>query len=849
MVEDTVPSGPRFERFRREYDSLSSEPPKEPKPSRQKPFFQRLEQIETSYRPESTFDDLSVLLASDQESLRNMVGEPIFKNYVEELRSIRRFQISDAFMNILVRMPEELTIDDEPLAKRRFVPKTENQIPIGEIPPLSNHQRALLQRRRDLLIEDESLRSERNVIQTQTLKELEKTFREEKGVLDADLRTLSSDLNKARGRIEGRKSSVFRAYRKEHDFKKDGALPPGVEEELMAQAVIPQELQEEVARAQAAFDERAALLQGREDRFKEDWTSLLRRSDEIDAHIRDIKKMLNSLFDEMYKVGLISRNEHENWQLSVAHKEARQEEKESRKYLGELEDRLRKAEKSVDPSNPSSVREVERLRRLCDDARASQRSHERAIARLDEKLYEAGMIPFSELRVRMIGDNLAAISATETLFSAVGEAWKEDGRNRDDTFSSYKSLYEQAIGVRMRDLMLTAPGESAGEIKKYVAEVMKKAGTVLGDILSDKVIDNINEKGKEQLIHEVLNAIIYPHYRLEIIVGFGGSEDDLNIRLPSYIIPALHAIRSFLKAGVKPPTLRIVNAQALAVEINGKDEDITRRNAFDTNTLLVAFVERFYPDCRQYIECFIPTLEESLGGTYYGDVAHLGRFVPPADEQLNNPLERAKLSDLDVALGELARRDRIHGEGNGKKQEAENYIAYAAAHAYLFGNIQHIRRKNPPNGVIKFGGSGEHYFNIIQQYLADKHRVESIASQFYLTNTAARGKESVEDRETGAKTIRWKGSRPIFVTQTVGGNPPYYRAGKTGVHEITIDEIVHGDKRDMNIEEAIAYYNEDELYPVRDARHDVELLEKEIGDEYFIFLKEYEVNKNKQPHA
>lgn len=838
MGEDRIPSGPEFGRFRREYDSLSSEPPQEAKPSRPKSFFQRLSQIETEYRPESTFDDISVLMARDEKALKAMVGETLYQNYVLELRSVKKFEQANAFLNMITpRLSQEVAdIEHDPFATRgRYIPRTNERVPLSQTGQLSERQHALIQKRLDLMNEDTQLRVGLLDIQNAQIAAVDAKYKGQISELKKDLDAVASQRERAKGKIEGKKAEAVKIYRQEQGIPKKDQLPQELEASLKAGVQIPEELVQALDDAQQAYDKAYAIHKEMSDAYESEKKALVERCTEIGTELQAIKKRLAEVFESMYREGLINKTEHEYLELSRGRMAACEEELEKRKYLQDLEKRAKQLEKA--PSEQRSDDELGRLQRLLADAREAHARCEKEIARFDRKQYERGMIPFSELRLRMIGDNMASIFAKETFLSSLNAAWQEDGRIRDDVFASYKQLYEQAIASRMRDLMLAAPGESAGEIKKYVAEVMKKAGAVLGDILSDKTIDTINEKGKEQLIHEVLNSIMYPHYRLEIIVGFGGSEDDLNIRLPSYIIPALHAVHSFIKAGVKPPKLRIVNAQALAVKINGKDENITRRNSYDTNTLLTAFVERFYPDCRPAIECFIPTLEESLGGTYYGDVAHLGKFIPPTDDQLDSPDERKKLSEFDIAFGELSRRGRKHGEesDDSKEQEAENFVAYAAAHAYLFGNIQHVARKDPPNGVIKFGGSGEHYFNVIQQYLADHHRVESIASRFYLTNTAARGK--VNDEESGGK--KWRGSRPIFVTQTVGGNPPYYRAGKTGKHEITIDEIVRGDKQEMAIDQAIDYYNQDEMPQVRDARHDLELLQKELGDEYFKFLRAY----------
>ncbi|MDP2630394.1 MAG: hypothetical protein Q8P56_03215, partial [Candidatus Uhrbacteria bacterium] len=303
----------------------------------------------------------------------------------------------------------------------------------------------------------------------------------------------------------------------------------------------------------------------------------------------------------------------------------------------------------------------------------------------------------------------------------------------------------------------------------------------------------------------------------------------LNIRIPAYIIPALQTIHVFKEAGVKPPKLRIVNGQALAVEFNKMDEKKAWTNAYDTNALLHDFIAVYYPDCESFVTFSTPSYEQSTRGTYHGDLIHLVRIKQPTEQDLNNPAARKEFTPLQIALAELSLLGRNRGGAEGE----DNALSYIAAHTFLFGNIQRVS-PDAPNGVIKFGGTTEEKFNSIQEYLASFHPVKSMSSRLYQTNTAARGRTA----EGG-----WAGPRPIFVTVTVGGKPVYYPAGP---HEISLKSIMAGSASELTLDEMIEQYKGDADHNIKDAAGDLELLKKVAGLGYVDFLKAFMKKQTKK---
>ncbi|MDP2630709.1 MAG: hypothetical protein Q8P56_04845, partial [Candidatus Uhrbacteria bacterium] len=140
---------------------------------REKPFEEILTQTETPIYQAGTADDLTILLTRNDKALRDLVGDTIYANYVDELRSVKASKKSDAFAKLLVTAPKEGHIEEDPFASRRFESGTNNSMPSDKQEPLTGRQKEILQARRDLLHEQKRLHAERLKITGERFKENE----------------------------------------------------------------------------------------------------------------------------------------------------------------------------------------------------------------------------------------------------------------------------------------------------------------------------------------------------------------------------------------------------------------------------------------------------------------------------------------------------------------------------------------------------------------------------------------------------------------------------------------------------------------------------------------------------
>jgi len=190
--------------------------------------------------------------------------------------------------------------------------------------------------------------------------------------------------------------------------------------------------------------------------------------------------------------------------------------------------------------------------------------------------------------------------------------------------------------------------------------------------------------GKEQLAREFFHLVTDPGYVLETVIGLGGSEDELNVRLASSYPPAvLQVIRIFkekndqLKSGVAAelvkaqqdiearfpesnqeqknkmmqvfiakniapkypnlnwqdrdqsglprhfmgiPRVKMLNAWSAAAEINGMDSDLLSANARAIFDLYGQYTHEFFPDVEEYTTFSIPTMNQFVDTGVYNEV-------------------------------------------------------------------------------------------------------------------------------------------------------------------------------------------------------------------------------------
>jgi hypothetical protein len=130
---------------------------------------------------------------------------------------------------------------------------------------------------------------------------------------------------------------------------------------------------------------------------------------------------------------------------------------------------------------------------------------------------------------------------------------------------------------------------------------------LIGDLTFAKITDNPNSKSKEQLFLETLKAQLFNKNKAEIVVDYGGSESDVNIRIFSYLIPALENLRLYSDNKIEVPTLRVVNARAASTRLNGLSPELTLKNQMATSEWLQKFVNTFYSDVAGKVMFTAPT--------------------------------------------------------------------------------------------------------------------------------------------------------------------------------------------------------------------------------------------------
>jgi hypothetical protein len=378
------------------------------------------------------------------------------------------------------------------------------------------------------------------------------------------------------------------------------------------------------------------------------------------------------------------------------------------------------------------------------------------------KQYESGFITFADFRQTQIGGKQGGMdliyeATTQSVIKTFGsrEEWAKKGRTATDL----EKCTCGALTERLTDILLAAPaGADTATLRAFAAAAVEKTITLVSQLaVSDPWLEKPDPQTTAQLVHEHLNAIIYPGYRMELVVGLGGSADSPSIRLPAYISRALEHQERFMRLEIQPPILRIVNAHALSTEINGLDPRTARLNAIAAQELLEAYVFAYYPECAPFTEFTMPGLDQLLPPESAADIAWL-------HEQQN------KDPKLGRAVGALMTRGAVHSNAQGSSA-SEGTLRYAVAHPVpaLFRDWGYASQQLP-EAVIKFGGAGEGSFNVVEAALARRYSVlaPGATGETYALNTA--GKTNVPV--------------PLHVTQRVGAKPPYYAAG---THEITVE--------------------------------------------------------------
>gem|GEM_PF-5767874 len=226
--------------------------------------------------------------------------------------------------------------------------------------------------------------------------------------------------------------------------------------------------------------------------------------------------------------------------------------------------------------------------------------------------------------------------------------------------------------------------QQSQEKRAVLLEKIKITHELLADFFDSEknpFLEKMNPEGKNQFSREVFHLVIDPHYIVETVIGLGGSEDELNVRLASSYPPSvLQVIRIFaqknyqLKLKVKAqlteaeqdikerfpeldveqknkkmqmyiakniapkypnvnwkdvdgsgiprhfigiPRVKILNAWSAAAEINGMNPELLSANAKAIFDLYGQYTHRFFPDIDEYTTFSIPTMNQFVDTGVY----------------------------------------------------------------------------------------------------------------------------------------------------------------------------------------------------------------------------------------
>lgn len=449
--------------------------------------------------------------------------------------------------------------------------------------------------------------------------------------------------------------------------------------------------------------------------------------------------------------------------------------------------------------------------------------------------YQLGFISFSVLVHRLMKKQIQSLSSQ---FKKTMEQRLKNGNNAglNGLHRSAIERYIKLLRDSMQRIFLAYPEDldmskeayqdSLKQLLAYAHDMVVRLAHVLSDFHGNQFLHELSERGQASLFYEFLNVLLYPEYHLEFRVGLGGTEDDANVRLCIYPVFALQMIESFIRQGTgNVPRLRILNAYHLAVTNNGMDELTAHKNALVAESLFQAMIHRFYPECEPHVHYTMPHTDEvcdtdrfrtdlQLLQALVKDEVTIRQFAEEKVGEGKTPKKyNLRVSRMKKALRVLYERGEKHGGEKGR----QNALDYIAVHpqSELFGNtLALVNVKSQPDGVVKFGGAGEHSFDLLQEFLVAHFDNDG---QSFLPNTSAPDEEA----------------RIICVTQRVGGDPPpYYSAGEAEVTLCAQSLGQFGSSADMQ-----KHYQQS--FEDGDTAQDVVLLVGLFGEDFLPFLLEF----------
>lgn len=382
-----------------------------------------------------------------------------------------------------------------------------------------------------------------------------------------------------------------------------------------------------------------------------------------------------------------------------------------------------------------------------------------------------------------------------------------EGANR--TISpGFQKVVNQSTDFILKRALLLETGSQELHVQQVSSELRTEINDVFSAVLTD--VDPESDDGKRVraavrpimesfLQGSLIRSIHYDSYlsllytsillardpslfqELTISTGFGGSDDeDINIRVPSYIIPGLKILENLRDLQRKNiinfnlPKFRVFFAPHTAIAINSakmSSEDVLR-NMVRTHKYLSKYIEFFHHD---------------IASQVYFEVENSWDQHDAVTESIIHYFSQLLISSQDETVIKSLRILQERGVKHGNEDGARLSHIYAALHPLLFkDSLNH-----PPVNVfaddgksvfaLSLGGRPERLFNILRSYIR-KNAQRSSASELI----QGEGDDLLQTRIGPGKPLNGNifpvqpnySSSPVtsvMAITDVGRTPVYYR--------------------------------------------------------------------------
>ena len=371
-----------------------------------------------------------------------------------------------------------------------------------------------------------------------------------------------------------------------------------------------------------------------------------------------------------------------------------------------------------------------------------------------------------------------------------------------DFRTSLPSLIRQTLGATLFASPNTKPvehwtPEDARNLLIFAQSRYRLLNNVIqdiGDKTKNPLSDNIPVAQMEPLIYETLRSALYPQYRLQIRVGYGGiKEDGVLLRAPSYIMNALDIIRIFENAnrtvdaglGLNTPDLCVISADQLTAEVNAIDAGTAHRNGQSLLDILGRFVQNVYPDLVGKVVFSQPSRDTIYQRDIYTLIEQAASEVVARPARLSSTEQQALKALVDFAVKHSA---QSIDDGEIYRRRMLNYLSGHLMPAVFATVVPHNDITGP---VWKIGARSEQHFDVFQR---------TIRGKLYDAPTS--------DGVIGFPNAIGASLSGLFTTTIIGGNPPpYYRDAASAVDVFIRDFVgaVAGDQTDAGLSAGILW--------------------------------------------